>query len=98
MIDLETLDNAHIEAALREWKRLGREAFRDQFGITGKARRFFIVYAGEDADLKAIMTAAAMVAGQRQPKSNDIHSHRAHARAQALGFDVKPKTLKGESA
>jgi hypothetical protein len=94
VLNLEEITKTHVRAALREWTRRTPDAFRDHFGINGKARRFFVLHQGPEADMKAIVAAAAILAGQRRVRSTDVHSHRAHARLTALGFALRPEKVR----
>lgn len=56
------LTEAHVEAAIADWRRLGRDAFLAQYQATS-ARKYVVVYGEDEMDAMGLILAGRAIAG-----------------------------------
>lgn len=91
---IDQLKSAHVEAAIEEFRALGRKPFLDRYGY-GVARNYYIYYKGDLYDAKAIAGVAFRFSEHGKPLNNVEFSGgeiRTNAWLRKLGFVVINET------
>ncbi|MEU3554679.1 hypothetical protein [Streptomyces fragilis] len=92
---LADITRTAVEQAIREYDRLGRDAFLEHHGF-GRSRQYLLVHEGRDYDSKAILGVAHGFLAGRDPLapgefSGGVNGHTVdHLRR--LGFEVRSAT------
>ncbi|HHX47095.1 MAG TPA: hypothetical protein GX718_06955 [Brevibacterium sp.] len=63
------VSSSHVEEAIAEWDRVGRDSFLHRYSAS-RAQRYVLVRGAKEYDAKALLHAAAQFAGTWDPDAN----------------------------
>ncbi|MER5481468.1 hypothetical protein ABT026_31500 [Streptomyces sp. NPDC002734] len=89
---LADITRTAVEQAIREYDRLGQDAFLERHGF-GRSRQYLLVHDGRDYDSKAILGVAHGFLPGRAPLTPDEFSGGVNGKTvdhlQRLGFEIR---------